>query len=64
MFNASPKSLEFTVPVDHGRQWQVVVDTALPEGPVPGTGAKVQAGDRLTLIDRSLTVLQRPAQDF
>jgi glycogen operon protein len=31
---------------------------------VPGTGAKVQAGDRLTLIDRSLTVLQRPAQDL
>jgi glycogen operon protein len=23
-------------------------------------GTKVQAGDRLTLVDRSLTVLQRP----
>jgi glycogen operon protein len=61
MFNASPKALDFLVPVDHGRQWQVVVDTALPEGVAPGTGAKVQAGDRLTLVDRSLTVLQRPA---
>ncbi|WP_327432610.1 glycogen debranching protein GlgX [Streptomyces sp. NBC_01236] len=61
MFNASPKPLEFLVPVDHGRQWQVVVDTARPEGVAPGTGAKVEAGDRLTLIDRSMTVLQRPA---
>jgi glycogen operon protein len=61
MFNASPKPLEFVVPVDHGRQWQVVVDTSLPEGVAPGTGAKVAASDRLTLVDRSMTVLQRPA---
>ncbi len=60
MFNASPKPLEFVVPVDHGRQWQVVVDTARAEGVPPDTGPKVQAGDRLTLTDRSLTVLQRP----
>jgi isoamylase len=26
----------------------------------PGSGPKVGAGDRLTLPDRSLTVLQRP----
>ncbi|MBW8700163.1 hypothetical protein MBT84_11195 [Streptomyces sp. MBT84] len=32
MFNASPKPLEFVVPVDHGRQWQVVVDTSVPQG--------------------------------
>jgi glycogen operon protein len=61
MFNASPEPLEFVVPVDHGRQWQVVVDTALPEGVPPGTGPKVEAGDRLTLVDRSLAVLMRPA---
>jgi glycogen operon protein len=60
MFNASPKSLDFVVPVDHGRQWEVVVDTARTEGVPARTGAKVQAGDRLTLVDRSLTVLQRP----
>ncbi|CAM5688331.1 glycogen operon protein GlgX [Streptomyces purpurascens] len=60
MFNASPKTLEFVVPVDHGRQWQVVVDTARADGVPPDTGEKVQAGDRLTLTDRSLTVLQRP----
>jgi glycogen operon protein len=61
MFNASPKPLEFVVPVDHGRQWQVVVDTALEEGVPTGTGVKVDAGDRLTLVDRSMTVLMRPA---
>jgi glycogen operon protein len=61
MFNASPGPLEFLVPVDHGRQWQVVVDTAHADGVPPGGGAKVGAGDRITLPDRSLTVLQRPA---
>ena len=60
MFNASPKPLEFVVPVNHGRQWEVVVDTALPSGVPSDTGPKVQAGDRLTLPDRSMTVLQRP----
>lgn len=60
MFNASPETLEFVVPVNHGRQWEVVVDTGRPEGVPPGTGAKVEAGDRLTLLDRSMTVLKRP----
>jgi glycogen operon protein len=60
MFNASPKPLDFVVPVDHGRQWQVVVDTSRPDGVPPDTGAKVHAGETLTLVDRSLTVLQRP----
>ncbi|UFQ18809.1 MULTISPECIES: glycogen debranching protein GlgX [Streptomyces] len=61
LFNASPEPLEFVVPVNHGRQWQVVVDTACPAGVPEGEGAKVRAGDRLTLTDRSLTVLHRPA---
>ncbi|MFH7339238.1 glycogen debranching protein GlgX [Streptomyces sp. KHY 26] len=61
MFNASPGPLDFRVPVHHGRQWRVVVDTARPEGIAPGSGPKVGAGDRLVLDDRSLTVLQRPA---
>jgi glycogen operon protein len=60
MFNASPEPLDFVVPVNHGRQWQVVVDTARADGVPPGEGPKVAAGDRLTLVDRSLTVLQRP----
>ncbi|MFI5797694.1 glycogen debranching protein GlgX [Streptomyces sp. NPDC051677] len=62
MFNASAKPLEFVVPVDHGRQWQVVVDTANPEAVAQGAGTKVQAGARLTLVDRSMTVLQRPTR--
>ncbi|MFF1376254.1 glycogen debranching protein GlgX [Streptomyces sp. NPDC058308] len=61
MFNAAPEPTEFVVPVNHGRQWQIVIDTALDDGVPPDAGPKVQAGDRLTLADRSLTVLRRPA---
>ncbi|WP_433545152.1 glycogen debranching protein GlgX [Streptomyces sp. CA-294286] len=61
MFNASAETLDFMVPADHGRQWQVVVDTAREDGVPPGTGAKHGAGEYVTLIGRSLTVLQRPA---
>ncbi|MGW8377152.1 glycogen debranching protein GlgX [Streptomyces sp. ODS28] len=60
MFNPHFAPLDFTVPADQGRQWQVVVDTAREEPP-GDTGNKVQAGDRITLTDRSLVVLQRPA---
>ncbi|MDQ0956065.1 isoamylase [Streptomyces phaeochromogenes] len=60
MFNASPKTLEFVVPVNHGRQWQVIVDTARGDGIPLGTGSKVQAGDRLTVVSHSLFILQRP----
>ncbi|MFF7729346.1 glycogen debranching protein GlgX [Streptomyces sp. NPDC008001] len=59
MFNAHDKPLDFVIPADHGRLWQLVVDTASPEG-VATDGPKVRAGDRLTLSDRSLAVLQRP----
>ncbi|MEV5508392.1 glycogen debranching protein GlgX [Streptomyces orinoci] len=59
LFNAHDQPLDFTVPVDHGRQWQLVVDTARAEG-VTEDGPKVAAGDRLTVTDRSLMVLQRP----
>ncbi|RKT18554.1 glycogen operon protein [Streptomyces sp. 1114.5] len=61
MFNAHFEPLEFTVPAGHGQEWRVVVDTAQPRLPAPGTGARVKAGDTLWLIDRSLMVLQRPA---
>ncbi|MFE4395585.1 MULTISPECIES: glycogen debranching protein GlgX [Streptomycetaceae] len=61
LFNAHFEPLEFTVPADHGQEWQVVVDTARPRLPAPGTGARVKAGDSLWLTDRSLMVLQRPA---
>ncbi len=60
MFNAHDRPLDFVVPMNHGRQWQVVVDTARPDG-AADDGPKVRAGARLTLADRSLAVLQRPA---
>ena len=60
MFNAHEQEEKFTVPVHHGRQWQVVVDTDRPQS-VAGGGAKVKAGDQLTLTGRSLLVLQRPS---
>jgi glycogen operon protein len=61
MFNASAETLDFMVPADHGQQWQVVVDTAREDGVPPGTGAKHDGGEHLTVIGRSLTALQRPA---
>ncbi|MEU0374115.1 glycogen debranching protein GlgX [Streptomyces sp. NPDC006283] len=61
MFNASAEELEFTVPVSHGEEWQVVVDTACKEGVPPGNGPMVAAGDELRLVGRSMTVLRRPA---
>lgn len=61
MFNASADTLEFAVPVNHGRQWSIVVDTASPDGVRPGAGPKVAAGERVTLVGRSMAVLQRPA---
>ncbi|MEU6119043.1 glycogen debranching protein GlgX [Streptomyces sp. NPDC047117] len=60
LFNAHGEEKEFTVPIDHGRQWQAVVDTATPKAVAEG-GPKVRAGDTLTLVGRSLMVLQRPA---
>jgi isoamylase len=39
-----------------------VVDTAQREAIEPGSGRWAQAGDRLTLVDRSLVVLQQPGE--
>ncbi|WP_330172919.1 glycogen debranching protein GlgX [Streptomyces sp. NBC_01498] len=59
MFNASAETLEFAVPMDHGSQWRTVVDTARAQGVPPGDGPKVGAGERVTMIGRSMTVLMR-----
>jgi isoamylase len=61
MFNAQDAPRDFTVPAEHGDQWQVIVDTADEETAVGDSSRKVDAGDRLRLTDRSLVVLRRPA---
>lgn len=61
MFNASAEDLDFAVPVNHGRQWEIVVDTACKEGVRPDGGQKVAGGERVRLVGRSMTVLRRPA---
>jgi isoamylase len=62
LFNAHHQPLEFVVPVNHGQEWEVAVDTGLPDGvPAPGEVRQVNGGERLLLADRSLAVLRRPA---
>ncbi|SHM76509.1 glycogen debranching protein GlgX [Actinacidiphila paucisporea] len=61
MFNAAPRAQEFLVPVSHGKEWQLIIDTERPEGVPPGAGERVAAGDRILLADRTMVVLQRPA---
>ncbi|MGW5677773.1 glycogen debranching protein GlgX [Streptomyces sp. NPDC003860] len=61
MVNAGDEDLDFTVPVHHGSGWQVVVDTARTAGVPPGGGTKVVGGQRVRLLNHSLTVLRRPA---
>jgi glycogen operon protein len=57
IFNAHYETIEFTVPAeDWGREWSTVIDTAIG-GPLQPTRAK--PGDRLHVIDRSLTLLRR-----
>ncbi|WP_340556826.1 glycogen debranching protein GlgX [Streptomyces sp. GSL17-111] len=61
MFNAHDEKLDFTVPADHGKEWRTIVDTAREEGHPPWVGPNVPGGDVVTVSDRSLVVLQRPA---
>jgi isoamylase len=62
LFNAHHQPLEFVIPVNHGKEWEVVADTELPGGvPAPGEVRHVRGGERLLLADRSLAVLRRPA---
>lgn len=58
MVNASAQTLDFVVPVNHGPQWQLVVDTGRKD-PVPVDGPKVAAGERVRLVDRSLAVFRK-----
>ncbi|QFR01044.1 glycogen debranching protein GlgX [Streptomyces phaeolivaceus] len=60
MVNAGALPLEFVVPVNHGPEWQMVVDTGRDDA-VPVDGVKVAAGETVELVDRSLVVFRRPA---
>ncbi|MET9858102.1 glycogen debranching protein GlgX [Streptomyces smyrnaeus] len=60
LFNAHHEPVDFVIPVNHGREWEVVVDTAQEETYAQGGGPKVAAGAQLPLESRSMAVLQRP----
>ncbi len=59
VFNTQPDDLVFCLPTtQHGRRWQVVLDTAADE-PFPEAGDEVDAGSELTVPQRSIRVLRR-----
>ncbi|GAA2082792.1 glycogen debranching protein GlgX [Streptomyces albiaxialis] len=60
LVNAHREALDFVIPVNHGREWEVIVDTAQEEPYTAGSGHKVQAGETVTVTDRGMVVLQRP----
>jgi isoamylase len=60
LFNARGKDLTATLPVDRGRHWQTVMDTAL-EPAFPGAGRVFAAGATVRLTARSILILQRLA---
>jgi glycogen operon protein len=60
LFNACPDDCEFTLPSKRfGATWEVVIDTAAPE---EQQGSRtLTAGERLTLVHRSLVLARRTA---
>ncbi|HTS79049.1 MAG TPA: glycogen debranching protein GlgX [Myxococcaceae bacterium] len=59
LMNANHEPVEFVLPaIEWGRDWEILVDTADGDG---RTGASTPAGGKLTLVDRSMMVLRRPA---
>ena len=56
-FNAHYESIAFVVPPEEwGREWSMVIDTALA-GPLQPT--HVKPGDRFRMLDRSFVLLRR-----
>lgn len=61
LFNAHHEPLDFVIPpLGHGREWEVIVDTAQEEVSARDGGPKVAEGASLRMTDRSMAVLQRP----
>ncbi|MCS7484768.1 glycogen debranching enzyme, partial [Umezawaea endophytica] len=59
-FNAHHEDIAVTLPDEsYGPQWTVVVDTATGAVQIPELGEPIDAGGELTLVARSLVVLQR-----
>ena len=59
LFNASPRELEFTLPLArYGEVWETVLDTARPPERFED-GAVAKAGGLVSVRDRSLQVLRR-----
>jgi glycogen operon protein len=59
LMNAHQEPVEFVLPaIQWGSDWEILVDTADGEGK---TGAMTPAGSKLTVVDRAMMVLRRPA---
>jgi glycogen operon protein len=60
LFNASELDLEFIVPPPVTGDWERVLDTAAPAR-VTADSSPVKAGDKLTVVNRSIQLLRRRA---
>ncbi|NUU22929.1 MAG: glycogen debranching enzyme, partial [Streptomycetaceae bacterium] len=62
LFNASHEDLAFHIPLNHGAQWTVLVDTAAPDCATrePKDRPTVRAGEQWPVPARAMAVLQRP----
>jgi glycogen operon protein len=59
LMNAHHEPAEFVLPaIQWGSDWEILVDTADGDGK---TGAMTPAGGKLTVMDRAMMVLRRPA---
>jgi glycogen operon protein len=59
LMNAHQEPVEFVLPaIEWGSDWEILVNTAESDGK---TGALTPAGGKLTVVDRGMMVLRRPA---
>ncbi|WP_326687367.1 glycogen debranching protein GlgX [Streptomyces sp. NBC_01795] len=60
LFNAEAEPLDFMIPVDHGREWELIVNTAEETVHPAGARPKIPAGAHLPLPPRAMALLRRP----
>ena len=59
LMNAHHEPVQFVLPaIEWGSDWEILVDTANSDGK---TSASTPAGGKLTVVDRAMMVLRRPA---